>query len=65
MKWLFYSLDINSIEYFWFFLKEHVYKVNLNINDVIDDEDKIKKILFGALYKTWETLNDNYLHDLV
>jgi len=29
------------------------------------DEDKIKEILFDALYKAWEALDEHYLHDLV
>jgi len=56
---------MNPIEHLWFLLKEHVYKVNPHINDVVGDEDKIKKALFDALYKAWEALDEYYLHDLV
>ncbi len=65
MEWPPYSPDMNPIEYLWFLLKEHVYKVSPHINDVPGDEDKIKKILFDALYKAWETLDKYYLHNLV
>jgi len=46
-------------------LKEHVYKVNSYINDVIGDKNKIKEVLFDALYKAWEALDEYSLHDLV
>jgi len=65
MEWSSYSLDLNPIEHLWFLLKEHVYKINPNIQNVTDDEKKIKTTLFDALYKAWKALNDYYLHDLV
>jgi transposase len=65
MEWSLYSLDMNPIEHLWFLLKEHVYKVNPHINDVVGDENRIKEALFDALYKAWEALDKDYLHDLV
>jgi transposase len=65
MEWPLYSPDMNPIEHLWFLLKEHVYKVNPHINDVVGDEDRIKEALFDALYKAWEALDKDYLHDLV
>jgi transposase len=56
---------MNPIEHLWFLLKEHVYKVNPHINDVVGGEEKIKEALFDALYKAWEALDEHYLHDLV
>jgi len=32
---------------------------------VVGDEDRIKEALFDALYKAWEALDKDYLHDLV
>ncbi len=65
MEWPPYNPDMNSIEHLWFLLKEHVYKVNPHINDVPGGEDKIKEVLFDALYKAWEALDEYYLNDLV
>jgi len=65
MEWLSYSSNMNPIEHLWFILKEHVYKVNSNIENVVSDKNNIKEALFDALYKAWEALNDYYLHNLV
>ena len=65
MEWPLYSPDMNPIEHLWFLLKEHVYKVNPHINVVVGGEDRIKEALFDALYKAWEALDKDYLHDLV
>ena len=65
MKWSFYSFDMNLIEHLWFLLKEAVYKINSDIEKIDDDDDKVREILFEALFKTWETLDEYYLHDLV
>jgi transposase len=65
MEWPPYSPDLNPIEHLWFLLKEHVYKINADIQNVTGDEEKIKTTLFDAFYKAWEALNDYFLHDLV
>ena len=65
MKWPFYSSNLNFIEHLWFLLKERVYQINLNIENVKDDDDDVRKTLFEALFKTWESLEDDYLHDLM
>jgi len=56
---------MNPIEHLWFLLKEHVYEVNPHINDMVSGEDKVKEVLFNALYKAWEALDKYYLHNLV
>ena len=44
-----YSLDLNPIEYLWRKLKELVYKVNLDINNLTRGKDLIKEELGKAL----------------
>ena len=65
MKWSSYSLNLNPIEHLWFLLKERVYKINPNIENVKDDDDAVRKALFEALFKAWESLENDYLHDLI
>ncbi len=65
MEWPSYSPNLNPIEHLWFLLKEHVYKINPNIQNVTGGKEKIKTALFDALYKAWEALDDYYLHNLV
>ena len=65
MKWPSYSSNLNFIEHFWFLFKERVYQINSNIENVKSGENVVRKTLFEALFKTWESLEDDYLHDLV
>ena len=65
MNWSFYSSDMNSIEHFWFLFKEKMYDVCSDIEKADDNNGKVRKTLFEALFKTWEQLNGYYLHDLM
>ena len=65
MEWPPYSPDLNPIEHLWFLLKEKVYKINPDIENVRGGDDAVRKALFEALFKAWESLEDDYLHDLV
>ena len=65
MVWPPYSPDLNPIEHLWFLLKEAVYKVNPDIENMSGGEEVIREALFDALSKAWDMLDDYYLHDLV
>ena len=65
MKWPPYSPDLNPIEHLWFLLKEAVYKINPDIENVTGGDEKVRETLFDALSKAWEQLDEYYLHDLV
>ena len=65
MEWPPYSPDLNPIEHLWFLLKEKVYKINPDMENVRGGDDAVREALFEALFKAWESLEDDYLHDLV
>ena len=65
MNWSLYSFDLNLIEHLWFHFKELVYEHCFDIELVSGDDDKIRKTLFDALFKAWESINTYYLHDLI
>ena len=52
MKWSSYSSDLNLIEHLWILLKERVYQINLNIENVKNGEDVVRKALLEAWFKT-------------
>ena len=64
MEWSPYSPDLNLFEHLWFLLKEMVYKINPDIEKVGGDDDKIREILFDALVKVWDALDEYHLYDL-
>ena len=65
MIWRPYSPDLNPIEHLWFLLKEKVYAINPDIEQVGGNDDQVQEALFDALFKAWQELDEYYLHDLV
>ena len=65
MEWALYSLDMNPMEHFWFRLKELVYEVNPEIEQIGGNVDTIQGALFDALAKAWGLIKEDYLHDLI
>ena len=45
LEWPPYSLDLNSIKHLWFQLKQLVYQVNPQIEQVKGDADTIRDVL--------------------
>ena len=49
LEWPPYSPDPNPIEHLWFRLKQLVYQVNPQIEQVKGDVDTVQNVLWGAL----------------
>lgn len=60
-----YSPDISPIEHLWFLLKDAVYKINPDIENFGGDGENVRKALFKALFKTYDDIDEHYLHILV
>lgn len=56
MEWPPYSPDLNPIEHLWFPLKEGVYEVNPNIEEVLGGDLDKEDILWEALYLSWKQI---------
>lgn len=65
MEWPPYSPDLNPIEHLWFLLKEGVYRVNPDIENVGGNDETIQEELFKALFRSWEEIKESYLDRLV
>ena len=65
MLWPPYNSNLNPIEHLWFLFKEKVYVINSDIERMSGDDDKVREVLFEALFKVWQELDEYYFHDLV
>ena len=64
IEWPPYSPDLNPIEHLWKRLKELVYEVRPDIEQVKGSDDNIRKALFEALELAWEHIDDELLTTL-
>ena len=55
---LFYSLDLNLIEYLWYRLKEFVYTRYLELIDVPGKDDNVYKAMIKAIIDVWLEVGD-------
>lgn len=65
MDWPPYSPDLNPIEHLWFRLKELVYTVRPDIEDIQGSEDTIQKTLLAALEEAWTLMDRVYMDQLI
>ena len=65
LEWRPYSPDLNPIEHLWFRLKQLVYQVNPEIEQVQGDADTVRDVLWDALEQAWHLIEENILDDLV
>ena len=65
LEWPPYSPDLNPIEHLWFRLKQLVYRVNPQIEQVKGDADTVRDALWAALEQAWHMIEEDILDDLV
>lgn len=65
IDWFLYLPDLNVIEHMWFKLKETVYQVCLDIENVENSKENITNVLFDALEKAWPLLNERLVDELI
>ena len=63
--WPPYSPDLNPIEHLWFRLKQLVYQVNPQIEQVKGDIDTVRDALWDALEQAWHLIEEDILDQLV
>ena len=63
--WPPYSPDLNPIEHLWLRVKELVYQVRPDIEEVGGSDEKIRKALFDALEEAWPMIDDEYMQELI
>ena len=61
LDWPPYSPDLNPIEYLWYRLKQKVYKVHPDIEQVGGDADKVRDALWDALEKAWYLIEEDQI----
>lgn len=65
LVWPPYSPDLNPIEHLWFRLKQLVYEVRPDIEQVHGGVDAIQDALGDALERAWQLIDKDLLDDLV
>ena len=65
LEWPPSSPDLNPIEHLWFRLKQLVYQVNPQIEQVMGDADTVRDVLWDALEQAWQLIDESILDDLV
>ena len=65
MKHPSYSSDLNSIEHLWFWLKELIYQVRPDIEQVDENDDKVREELLRALQEAWPMVAREYMDSLI
>lgn len=65
MEWPPYSPDLNPIEHLWFRLKQLVYNVRPDIEQVRGDAERVREALYEALERAWTMIPEELLLDLV
>ena len=65
LVWPPYSPDLNPIEHLWFRLKQLVYQVNPQIEQVKGDIDTVRDALWDALEQAWHLIEEDILDQLV
>jgi DDE superfamily endonuclease len=63
MDWPPYSPDLNPIEHLWIHLKQKMYIVNPNIDNITGGEDNIRVIVFRALFTAWELIDEDIIYN--
>ena len=65
IDWPPYFPDLNPIEHLWFRLKQLVYEVRPDIDEVGGSEDIIRDALFEALEEAWTRIDGQLMEDLI
>jgi len=65
LEWPPYSPDLNPIEHLWFRLKQLVYNVRPDIEQVRGDAERVREALYEALERAWTMIPEELLLDLV
>jgi hypothetical protein len=60
LKWPPYLPDLNLIENLWRKLKELVYEVQPDIDNIAGGEDKVREAMEAALVKAWRLIPQSY-----
>jgi transposase len=64
-KWPPYSPDLNPIENLWTKLKEQLYKLDPDLEDLMRSQEEKEDRFFKALEAAWESLPESYIHSLI
>lgn len=65
LEWPPYSPDLNPIKHLWFRLKQLVYEVRPDIEQVGGDADSVQDALWDALERVWHLVDEDLLEKLV
>ena len=65
MDWPLYSSDLNLIEHLWFLLKEKVYEVYPDIEQVSGLKENKQEELWKALFEAWQLIDNEILRMLI